>query len=177
MKAYALLGLVMAMPAVAQTSEGQSPADAAKLAMETCVEHARGSTPIESKSAAQLEARGLLFQRDPPEFLASTRSTVLGIGQYAKAPSTTGEIWAIGYDSDGCMVVTLAAPVAEVEQGYNAFFEQAKVWREERASGGRPGEKLMRYSWNPRRTLKLTATISLREAENTTTVTFSQSTR
>ncbi len=177
MKAYALLGLVIATPALAQPSSDRSPQEAAKVALEACADHARGAIPIERKSSENLAGRGLKYQLTPPEFLASTRATVLGIGQYAKAVSSAGEIWAIGYDSGGCMVVSLDAPVADIEKGYMDYYAQAKVWRAERgASATRPGERALRYAWNPRRNLKLSALIGLRDAENTTTVTITRST-
>ncbi len=81
MKAYALLGLVFAVPAMAQAPAPQAqPVDkAAALALAQCIDHARTSgEAILSKYTSEMAAKGLLYQRDPPEFLASTRSSVLG---------------------------------------------------------------------------------------------------
>jgi hypothetical protein len=175
MKAYVLLGLALAAPASAQTSTAKSVEEAAKIALDVCVDHARGAIPIVSNSGAQLDAKGVTWQLNPPEFLASTRATVLGIAQYAKSPSTEGEVWAIGYDSGGCMVVTLAAPIADVEKGYGDYFAGAKMWRSERpTTSARPGERLEGHAWNVRRNLKLTALIGLRDEANTTTVTITR---
>ncbi len=180
MKARALLGLFLAVPAMAQAPAPQAqPVDkAAALALAQCVDHTRtGGDAILSKYTADMAAKGLVFQREPPEFLASTRSTLLGVGQYAKSPSSEGEIWAIGYDSGGCMVVTLGAPVAEIEKGYNDFFTQSKAWRSEKAPAGKPGERTQFYGWSPNRNLRLSAQISLRDADNVTTVTVTRVSR
>ena len=177
MKAYLLLGLVLATPALAQAPApaGRSPQDAAKAALAACVDHAASVTVIEGASGKELDAAGLKYQRDAPDFLASTRSSVLGLAQYAKSPSTQGEIWAIGYDSNACMVVTLAAPVADAEKGYLDYFANAKGWRPDRTSGSpRPGERLLTYGWTARRNLRLTAVVSLRDADNTSTVTITR---
>ncbi len=175
MKAYVLLGLALTTPALAQAPAARSPQDAAKAALAACVDHAAAVTVIEGASGRELDAAGLKYQRDAPDFLASTRSSVLGLAQYAKSPSTEGEIWAIGYDSNACMVVTLAAPVADAEKGYTDFFANAKGWRPEKTTGSpKPGERLLSYGWSPRRNLRLTAVISLRDDANTSTVTITR---
>jgi hypothetical protein len=177
MKAYVLLGLAFAAPALAQAPIGRSPDEAAKIALGVCSEHADATTPIEGKSGKQLDAKGVIWQINAPEFLASTKATTMGIAEYAKSPSTVGEVWAAGYDSSGCMVVTLGAPVDEVEKGYLAYFAENKKWRSQRPNKtARAGEKLLGYGWNPRRNLKLTAIISLQPETNTTTVTIVRST-
>ncbi len=177
MRAYLLLGLAVATPALAATPEARPVDEAAKVAMDVCAAHANGGTPIVGASGQELDAKGVIYQLNPPDFLASTRSSVLGIAQYAKSPSVTGEIWSLGYDSGGCMVIALGASTADVEKGLTAYFAGAKGWRSDRPStAARPGERKLAYAWNPRRNLKLTATISLRDADNTTTVTITRST-
>ncbi|HEY1124802.1 MAG TPA: hypothetical protein VGE65_04160 [Sphingobium sp.] len=176
MKAYVLLGVAIAIPALAQSSTDRSVEDATRFAIEACANHSSGSVPIEGKSGSQFDAKGLKYQLNPPEFLASTKMTTLGKGEYLKSPSTEGEIWAIGYDSGGCMVIALAAPTAEVEKGLVTYFTQTKGWRSDRPTArARPGERLIGYAWNPRRNLKLVVAIGLRDAENTTTVTITRS--
>jgi hypothetical protein len=175
MKALLLLGVILATPAMAQAPDERSVTEASRLALEACVEHASAVRPIEGKSGKELDAKGLRYQLNPPEFLASTRMTTLGLGQYLKSPSNAGEIWAIGYDSSACMVVTLGASVDEAAKGYADYFTQAKSWRQEKSAGTpRPGEQLQKYSWNPRRNLQLTAIISLRSEANTSTVTITR---
>jgi hypothetical protein len=182
MKAYALLALALAGPALAQTTPApatdvRSPAEAAQAALALCSEHASAKTPLEASSARQIDAKGLKYQHDAPEFLASTESGTLGRAQYAKSPSTQGEIWAAGYDSSACMVFALATPAAEAEKGFTDFFTQSGTWRAERVtSSARPGERLLRFGWNQRRNLKLTAIVSLRDADNVSTVTITRST-
>ncbi len=177
MKAYVLLGLVLAVPTMAQEPASPSVTDAAKLALATCSDHADQGLPIVSKNSKELAAKGLRYQLEAPEFLQPIKATSLGTGEFAKAPSATGEVWAVGYDSAGCIVVTLGAPVAEAEAGYVAYFTESKKWRSERVSGGKGGEKLLRYVWNPRRNLKLTADISIQEANSVTRVTITRSTK
>jgi hypothetical protein len=175
-KAFVLLGLAMTVPALAQSSTDRSVEEATRYAIEACASHSNATLPIEGRSGSQFDAKGLKYQLNPPEFLASTKMTVLGKGEYLKSPSTQGEIWSIGYDSGGCMVIALGAPTADVEKGIVAYFAQAKGWRSDRpTSRGRPGERLLGYAANPRRNLKLTAVIGLRDAENTTNVTITRS--
>ncbi|MBO9574600.1 MAG: hypothetical protein J7494_02575 [Sphingobium sp.] len=178
MKAYVLLGLAVAAPALAQAPAGKLPDEAARIAMDVCADHASSAIPIEGKSGAQLDAKGVIYQLNPPDFLSSTKASAMGIAQYAKSPSTSGEIWAIGYDSGGCMVVSLGVPVADSEKGIVAFFEGAKGWRSERPSASaKGGEKLLGFAANPRRNLKLTALVKLQDANNTTTVVITRSAR
>lgn len=178
MKAYLLLGFAFATPALAQTPANRSTDEAAKVAVEACADHAMSILPIEGKSDKQLTAKGLTYQLNAPDFLASTKTSYLGTGEYAKSASASGEIWSIGYDSGGCMVVSLGVPAADSEKGIVAFFEGAKGWRSERPStSAKAGEKVLGFAANPRRNLKLTAFVKIIEASDTATVTITRGTR
>jgi len=188
MKAYLLLGLAFATPALAQAPAAsaageRSPAEATTPALAACVDHARGAVKIEGKSR-ELDQAGLKYQLNAPDFLASTKSTRLGIAEYAKSPSTQGEIWAIGYasvdasgdsNSGACRLVALGVPVPDVEKSITDYFSKGRTWHLERGGDKPPpGVRTMTYTWSPRRNLKLTALVELRDADNQASVTITQ---
>ncbi len=74
------------MPALAQSSTDRSVEEAARLAIEACANHSNSTLPIEGKSGSQFDAKGLKYQLDPPDFLASTKTTVLGRGESSQVP-------------------------------------------------------------------------------------------
>ncbi len=86
MRAFALAALVFATPVAAQAA-GALPVDkAADLALRQCVEHALGTGAIVGQNGTVLDAKGLVYQRDPPPFLSQTQTTSMGRGEYAKSP-------------------------------------------------------------------------------------------
>lgn len=176
MKAIARVALIIgAMPAAAQAAD--STDKAADHVLRQCVEHALGNLQIKGPNAKELEAQGLSYQLDPPEFLSSTKQTDMGRAEYIKAPSDQGEIWAAGYDSGSCLVVTAAAEVPPIEKAYLAYFNQPGMWHTERASSGQNGERRLQYAMQPTRATKLTAMISLRDSEGVTSVTIRRAVR
>jgi hypothetical protein len=174
MKTLFLLGFTLATTPTLASAASLSPTDAASLALKACIEHVRGMGRIEGGNAKNLETLGFKYQRQPPEFLTSTKTTPLGEGEYARAPSNDGEVWSIGYDSGGCMIVTLGTSAGPVEKGYLAVFDTPGTWRKSSAPDGAPGERTLRYLYDPERTMKLTALVSLRDADGITSITLTR---
>ncbi len=87
-------------------------------------------------------------------------------------PSSEGEIWDIGYDSGGCMVVTAGTAVDPIEKVYADYFAQPNMWRSERISGAGKGERLLQFVYNYTRVNRLLAIVSLRNEEGVSSVTI-----
>ncbi len=172
MKALALTALALAIPVTASAATPQDPAKAADAILKQCVEHAYGRLAIKGQNGRELDAKGLVYQLNPPEFLSSTQVTNMGRAEYAKSPSTEGEIWGVGYDGGSCMVVTMATYVEPIEKVYLDYFNQPNLWHAEKISGGQKGERRLQYTVMPTRATKLTATVSLRNEEGISSVTI-----
>lgn len=177
MKAFALAALVFATPVAAQAA-GALPVDkATDLALKQCVEHALGNSIIVGQNSKEVDAKGLAYQREPPPFLSSTQTGSMGRAEYAKSPSSEGEIWDVGYDSGSCMVVTAGTAVEPIEKVYADYFAQPNMWRSERISGGGKGERLLQYVYNYTRINRLLAIVSLRNDEGVSSVTIRRQNR
>jgi len=181
MKAFALAAFAVAMPMMAVgTAQAATPLPtdkAADLVLRQCVDHALGTGAIVGQNGAQLDAKGLAYQREPPPFLVQTQSTSMGKAEYAKSPSTEGEVWGVGYDGGGCMVVTAGTAVEPIEKAYAAYFGQPNMWRSERISGTGKGERLLQFGYSSTRTTRLVATISLRDDDGVSSVTIKRLSR
>ena len=177
MKAFAFAALVLATPMAAQAATPQPVDKATDIALRQCVEHGLGTGSIIGQNGAILDAKGLVYQRDAPPFLSQTQSTPMGRAEYAKSPSTDGEIWDVAYDSGACMVVTAGTSVAPIEKVYADYFAQPTMWRAERVAPGAKGERKLQYVHNYTRVNKLIATVSLRDDEGVSSVTIRRQTR
>jgi hypothetical protein len=166
----------LATPAAVEAAT-VAPADAATLALKQCISHVQGETKIVGANAKSLEAMGFSYQRDPPEFLQATKSTVLGRAEYARAPAEEGEVWAIGYDAGSCMVVTMAVTVDPIETGYKAVFAEPGTWRSTNADRAPEGQRNEKYQFDPNRTLKLTAMVNYRPDQGITSATVTRRNR
>jgi hypothetical protein len=157
-----LLGLVVSVPVIAQSPLARSPEDAAKAALMACVNHTRDIDKITEPNASLLEKKGFSYQREPPEFLADTKSSRFGIAQYARSISTEGEIWSIGYNSATCMVVAMMADPAEVQKGYAGVLGDGK-WRMQKARAADEGKNIEHWRWEPDRQYRVLADVNFRD--------------
>ena len=178
MKGLAFAILVAGASSVALAAgTPQPPEKAADLALRQCVDHALATSQIKGQNGRELDAKGLVYQRDAPPFLSSTQQTDLGRAEYVKAPSTEGEIWSVGYDSGSCMVVTMATAVPPIEKSYQDYFGSVSTWHAERPPSGNKGERKLQYTMMPTRASKLTATVSLRDDEGISSIVIRRQTR
>lgn len=147
----------------------RAPGEAAGAALIQCVAHTMGLGTISSASADRLAENGLRYSDSPPQYLAGAAETPYGKGSFVNAPSTEGQIWAIGYDGPGtaCIVFALGTSVDPIEARVRSLFSVPHAWRPESAARAEEGERKLQYGWDvaqPKR--HLTALISIRDWSN-----------
>jgi hypothetical protein len=166
MRTIILLGIAASMPSLAQAA---TPAEAAKAALQACVNHSQDIDKILETNANLLERKGYKYQRDAPESMRDTKSTAFGIAEYVSAGSSEGEIWSAGYDKGACLVVTLGADLAEVTKGYTELVGNGK-WRKEKARPADADKHVERWAWGADRRYRIRAEINFRDNDGISTV-------
>jgi hypothetical protein len=176
MKRAIILAIAAMSPAAAHAAT-VTPTEAARMALKQCIEHVSGMGRVEGGNGKNLDLAGFAYQREAPDFLAVTQNTILGRAEYARAPASEGEVWAIGYDKGSCMIVSLGTATEAIEAGYKTVFEEPGTWRKASAPSAPAGQRNERYQYDPQRTLKLSALINIQPAQGITSVTLSRSIR
>ena len=133
--------------AVATGAEALPPEQAAGKALMSCVKHASGLLGIAPENQAPLALDGLAYEADPPPFLRSMAQTPYGKGEFAGAPASEGQAWAVGYDSGTCIVMVVGTPVEPVEQRLTAMFNIPGSWQQERIEQKDAGSRWSQYAW------------------------------
>jgi hypothetical protein len=161
-----VLALALSAASVAQSQSltPLPPQQAAGKALMQCVAHSLGMGPIAVDAAEKLRSAGLQYVTAPPPHLRAMTQNEYGRGSFAMSPSVEGQVWAVGYDSGVCIVMTLGAATGPVERRMNELFAIPNSFKRE-AIKQLPGARWSQWRWSqPER--DLVAQMSVREISN-----------
>lgn len=152
MRAALALLLFAGGPVLAQEHAGgelapRAPEQAAGQALMQCVAHATGHGAIDSEAVELLRANGLQYEMSPPPFLQAAAENEYGRGQFARAPSAQGQVWAVGYDSGVCIVMAIGTPAGPVETRLNELFAIPNSFKPEPIEQ-KPGARWSQWRWS-----------------------------
>ncbi|QHL90310.1 hypothetical protein GVO57_05000 [Sphingomonas changnyeongensis] len=139
-----MIALAVALAAAA----APPPEQAAGTALMQCVGHALGNAPIVAENATAMASNGLIFSPEPPPQLKVMKSTLYGSAQFAGAPSTEGQAWAVGYDSGVCMVMVFGTEPAPVEKRLTDMFAIPGTWKPEPVKQQDSQSRKTRFGWD-----------------------------
>jgi len=133
-------------PAADTLSEALHPDEAARRALELCIDHALGKVLIVPGAAQQLKGNGFQFVDEKPRGASN--------GYVVRALTTTGVVRAFGQTNGNCHVTATGSPTAPIEKTLTAHLKRPHTfafensWAENSARARmmgrwrRPGEDL-----------------------------------
>lgn len=142
--------MIWVSAAVAIAAAEPAPVDAAQAAgnaMMACVRHSANMLPIDDAHADAIRAGGMAYQPEPPAKLRGMAAGPYGKASFARSPSTEGDVWAIGYDRDTCMVMVLGTPVEPIERRLTDLFAIPGAWSRESIGQPDPASHWTQYGW------------------------------